>query len=127
MAYAFDQYRVQPTAMSHVKINYQNRPPVPNIGATANIKVASFNVLNYFNGDGLGGGFPTNRGAHSIAEFARQRDKIIKAIIEMDADVVGLIEIENDGTKSLSAIQNLVNGINAYLGSGTYSLSLIHI
>lgn len=121
MAYAFDQYRVQPTAMSHVKINYQNRPPVPNIGSTANIKIASFNVLNYFNGDGLGAGFPTSRGAHSIAEFARQRDKIIKAIIEMDADVVGLIEIENDGTGSLSAIQNLANGINAYLGAGTYS------
>ena len=31
------------------------------------LKVASFNVLNFFNGDGLGGGFPTARGANTQA------------------------------------------------------------
>jgi len=122
MTYAFDAFRVQPTSLSNVKINYQPRPSVPDVGASANIKVASFNVLNYFNGDGLGGGFPTTRGAHSLAEFARQRDKIIKAIIELDADVIGLIEIENDGVGPNSAIQNLVTGVNAYVGAGVYAV-----
>ena len=122
MSFAFDAYRLQPVSLSAIKINHQKRPDVPNVGSDATIKVASFNVLNYFNGDGLGGGFPTSRGAHSIAEFTRQRDKIIKAIIALNADIVGLIEIENDGTKSHSAIQNLADGINAYLGSGTYSI-----
>jgi predicted extracellular nuclease len=121
MAYAFDHYRIQPSSISAIKIKHQKRPPVPDVGHSASIKVGSFNVLNYFNGDGLGAGFPTNRGAHSLAEFARQRDKIIRAIIEMDVDILGVIEIENDGTNSLSAIQNLVDGINAYLGVGTYS------
>jgi predicted extracellular nuclease len=37
----------------------------------------------------LGGGFPTSRGADSASEFTRQRDKIIAAILAMDADVVG--------------------------------------
>jgi predicted extracellular nuclease len=122
MGFAYDQYRVQPTVLSAVKISHQLRPSVPNVGADANIKIASFNVLNYFNGDGFGGGFPTSRGASSLAEFSRQRDKIIKAIIALDADIVGLIEIENDGIGSSSAIQNLVNGVNAYLGAGIYSI-----
>ncbi|MCC6186827.1 MAG: ExeM/NucH family extracellular endonuclease, partial [Chitinophagaceae bacterium] len=122
MGFAYDQYRLQPTAVAAVKIKHQPRPTVPDVGAAANIKVASFNVLNFFNGDGFGGGFPTTRGASSLVEFARQRDKIINAILAIDADIVGLIEIENDGVKSSSAIQNLVNGLNAYLGAGTYAI-----
>nr|MBA3242765.1 ExeM/NucH family extracellular endonuclease [Acidobacteriota bacterium] len=80
-----------------------------------------FNVLNYFNGDGLGGGFPTSRGATTAAEFARQRSKIIAAIIAINADVYGIIEIENDGNGSTSAIQDLVNGLNDATAAGTYA------
>ncbi len=52
-----------------------------------------------------------------MEEFTRQRDKIIAAISTIDADVVGLIEIENN----TEAITDLVNGLNAYLGAGTYA------
>ncbi|MBN1484015.1 MAG: ExeM/NucH family extracellular endonuclease, partial [Chloroflexia bacterium] len=90
-------------------------PPAPG----GSVTVASFNVLNYFNGDGQGGGFPTARGAESLSEFDRQRDKIIPAIVGLGADVIGLMEIENDeGT--YQAIQDLVNGLNALEGAGTY-------
>ena len=89
------------------------------VGGT--LKVASFNVLNYFNGDGLGGGFPTPRGADSASEFTRQRDKTIEAILTMDADVIGLMEIENDGFGAESAIADLVNSLNAVAGAGTYA------
>lgn len=122
MGYAFSKYRIQPTSLPNVKINFAPRPSLPNVGAAANVRIASFNVLNYFNGDGAGGGFPTARGAHSAAEFTRQRDKIINALVAINADVVGLIEIENDGIGSNSAIQDLVNGINAVLGAGSYSI-----
>ncbi|HTN18723.1 MAG TPA: ExeM/NucH family extracellular endonuclease [Chitinophagaceae bacterium] len=121
MGYAFSKYRIQPVRISDVKFRYAARPALPSVGA-ANVRIASFNVLNYFNGDGAGGGFPTERGAHSGAEFTRQRDKIISAIAAINADVVGLIEIENDGTGSASAIQDLVNGVNAIMGTGTYSI-----
>lgn len=84
-----------------------------------NLRVASFNVLNYFNGDGQGGGFPTSRGASSLTEFQRQRDKIIVAINSMRADIIGLMEIENDGYGTYSAIQDLVNGLNAAAPAGT--------
>jgi hypothetical protein len=52
---------------------------------------------NYFNGDGLGGGFPTARGATTLEEFTRQRTKVIAALAALDSDIVGLVEIERDG------------------------------
>lgn len=76
------------------------------------LRVVGFNVLNYFNGDGQGGGYPTARGAKTAAEFERQRDKVIAALLALDADVIGLMEIENDGYGINSAIQDLVTGLN---------------
>ena len=78
------------------------------VGGT--LKVASFNVLNYF--------LTLNeRGANSAAELDRQRAKIVAALVAMDADVVGLIEIENDND---GAVADLVDALNAELGAGTY-------
>jgi predicted extracellular nuclease len=120
LGYAFSLYRIQPTANTAPTVLYAPRPGLPNVG-NADLKIASFNVLNYFNGNGAGGGFPTSRGAHSAAEFARQRAKIITAISQLNADVVGLLEIENDGTGANSAIQDLVNGLNTAMGANTYT------
>jgi predicted extracellular nuclease len=58
------------------------------------------------------------RGADSVEEFVRQRDKIVSAIAIMDADVVGLIELENNTSESLA---DLVAGLNDLLGDGTYA------
>nr|WP_256261021.1 ExeM/NucH family extracellular endonuclease [Shewanella sp. NIFS-20-20] len=58
-------------------------------------------------------GFPTARGADTTQEFTRQRDKIIRAIYDLNADIVGLMEIENDGFAEHSAIADLVAGVNA--------------
>ncbi len=116
--FAFSNYRLQPTVTP--SFNYAPRPAVPAVG-NSNVKMAVFNVLNYFNGDGLGGGFPTARGADSFSEFTRQRTKIITAISSLNADAVGLIEIENDGDGPQSAIADLVNGLNAVMGANTYS------
>ncbi|AFY32951.1 ExeM/NucH family extracellular endonuclease [Calothrix sp. PCC 7507] len=115
----FEGYRIQTS--TGVNFTPANPRPttVPDVGGT--LKVASFNVLNYFNGNGTGGGFPTSRGAENLNEFNRQRDKTIAAIIGLNADVVGLIELENDGYGATSAIQDLVNGLNAVAGAGTYA------
>lgn len=90
-----------------------------------NVKVASFNVLNYFTTIDQDGAacYPSMspsdcRGADSAAEFTRQRDKIINAIQAINADVMGLTEIENNGN---GAVRNLVDGLNAALGAGTYA------
>jgi Predicted extracellular nuclease len=57
-------------------------------------------------------------GADNLVEFKRQRDKIVNAIKAIDADVVGLMEIQNNGNV---ALQNLVDGLNAAVGVGTYA------
>ena len=117
--FAFGVYRIEPTEAP--TFTYASRPSVPTVGTAANVKVASFNVLNYFNGDGSGGGFPTPRGANTLVEFNRQRAKIIQAIKQLNADVIGLMEMENDGDAANSAIADLVNGLNAATASGTYA------
>ncbi|MFT5197000.1 MAG: putative extracellular nuclease, partial [Candidatus Promineifilaceae bacterium] len=118
--YAFNLYRIHPTqGADYTAVNPRTSDHEP-VGGS--LEVASFNVLNYFNGDGLGGGFPTSRGADDVAEFARQRDKIVAAMVAIDADVLGLMEIENDGYGSDSAIQDLVNGLNAATAPDTYAI-----
>ncbi len=113
-------YRLHPTAAPTItRVNHRTVVP-EDVGGL--VTVSSFNVLNYFNGDGAGGGFPTSRGATNAAEFARQRDKIIAAITTIDASVVGLMEIENDPSGvGVSAIEDLVAGLNAVVGAGTYA------
>jgi predicted extracellular nuclease len=119
MSQGFGSYRLHPTMPpAIVRVNERPAPPAP---SSDSLTVASMNVLNYFNGDGLGGGFPTSRGADTLGEFVRQRDKLVSAILALDADIVGLMEIENDGYGTTSAIQDLVNGLNDAAGAGTFA------
>ena len=105
--YAFGKYRIQPTqGATYAAAN--PRPGIPAVGGT--LKVASFNVLNYFTTLG-------SRGANTAEEFTRQRAKIIAALAAINADVVGLIEIENN----TAAIADLVAGLNGLMGAGTYA------
>lgn len=100
-------WRIQPTEGADVT-STNPRPEVPVVGG--DLQVASFNVLNYFTTLG-------SRGANSAAEFDRQEAKIVAAILELDADIVGLIEIENNGT----AVQTLVDALNEAAGSEVYT------
>lgn len=111
LGYSFDRYRIHPTVQPTF-VSTNPRPEAPALHADADLRVASFNVLNYFNGDGQGGGFPTSRGADSEAEFIRQQAKIVSAIVALEADVIGLMEIENDGFDEFSAIASLVAALN---------------
>ncbi|GAA3925962.1 hypothetical protein GCM10022406_09880 [Hymenobacter algoricola] len=120
LGYGFGRWRIQPLPGPDAPVFVVKRPEVPTFGRV-DLKVVSFNVLNYFNGDGAGGGFPTARGAKTAADFARQRNKIIVALARMNADVIGLTEIENDGTETTSALQDLVRGLNKTMGAGTYT------
>ena len=119
LTYSFGKYRVQPTAgADYARTN--PRPAAPeDVGGT--LKVASFNVLNYFNGDGAGGGFPTSRGADDLAEFMRQEAKIVSAIVGTGADIVGLVEIENDPEGETSALDDLTEALNKVAGTGAYA------
>lgn len=101
-------YRVQPTAgviFAEVNPRPAMAPPV-----AGRLKVASMNVLNYFTTLG-------DRGADTVEEFERQQAKIVAALVGLEADVIGLIEIENQP----SAVTNLLAAVNAELGAEVYS------
>jgi predicted extracellular nuclease len=116
----FDEWNLQPQKTMPSHFSNPPRPTAPpELGG--NVAIAALNVLNYFNGDGLGGGFPTPRGADSPAELDRQTDKIVNAITVLDADVLGLMEIENDGDGANDALAYLVNAVNTVAGAATYA------
>jgi predicted extracellular nuclease len=122
VSYSFGVYEIEPTQpVNFTRVNA--RPGVPNVGGT--MQVASFNVLNYFttidNGSPICGPLSNQdcRGADSASEFTRQRDKIVTAISKLDAEVVGLMEIENAPDNTPEA--NLVAGLNAATAPGTYN------
>ena len=103
----------------------------PEVGGS--VQVAGMNVLNYFNTwDGLPdtvdnctlgvSGGPTDcRGADTQLEFDRQAAKTVAAISTMGAEVVGVVEIENDGYAADSALADLVDRLNAVQGAGTWA------
>ena len=108
--YRFSEWRLQPlSAPSFTQSNPRN--PSPELEDSGNLIVASFNVLNYFNGDGMGGGFPTARGADDAEELSRQTAKLVSAITALNADIVGVMEIENDGYGDSSAIAQLADSL----------------
>jgi len=135
-------FKLQPTE-APIFSSDNARAPAPSIGSDAgnpggNIKIASANVLNYFteftngsNVDGvaiggcvLGSGarLTSNcRGADDIVEFARQNDKIVNELKTINADVVGLMEIQNNGGDVERSVKYLVKSLNDAYGAITYA------
>ncbi len=134
LSHRFGLYRIQPVAPAdYTAVNPRPAAPEP-VGGS--IRVAAMNTLNYF----LTLDYPTGdprdnkcgpgqnvecRGADADqpAEFTRQRDKLIAAIAGLDADVVGLNELENTlGVDPLGdPVNGLAAGLNDLLGPGTYA------
>ena len=125
-------YKLQPTETPTFS-RTNPRMAAPTVAA-GNVRVASANVLNFFTtftngGDATGAtgkgctiGSSTSasncRGADNMAEYIRQRDKIVNELKAMDADAVGLMEIQNNGD---TAVSFLVDALNASIGSTTYA------
>ncbi|MBB3009135.1 ExeM/NucH family extracellular endonuclease [Cupriavidus alkaliphilus] len=105
------RWRLQPVRGAGAPV-YQRANPrgtaPPRHPATA-LRVAAFNLQNYFNGDGQGGGLdaPGNRGAQDTAALARQQAKLVAALRGLDADVIGLMELQNNGYGPTGAIRQL--------------------
>ncbi len=106
----FGAWRLQPTQAPVFEARHPRSPAPAPVGGT--LRVASLNVLNYFTTLGA-------RGADSAAELERQRAKLVATIVALDADVLGLIEIQNNGG---AALRDLVAAVNAALGGPVYTL-----
>ena len=126
-------FKLQPTETPRFS-RTNERIPAP-VVASGNVRVASANVLNFFTtftngndawgrtGQGCKIGNSTSksncRGADNMAEFERQRDKIVSSLQAVNADVVGLMEIQNNDD---IAVGYLVEQLNGVMGAGTYAV-----
>jgi predicted extracellular nuclease len=133
LSFDFNLYRIMPTApATYTEVNPRPVAPDP-VGGT--IHAAAMNTLNFFltldttasdSGPGPCGGNANLdcRGADSSQpdEFSRQRTKLLQALVGLDADIIGLNEIENTpGVSPLGDPTNgIVAGLNTILGPGTY-------
>jgi 5'-nucleotidase len=151
--YRFDLWRFQPTEQvvgpdnAESPVSFTNtRTAAPDTSdidqlGTPDLRVASFNVLNYFtdlgdqdpdcnaywdrdgNGNNVQGGCD-QRGAWDAQDLARQTEKEVSAINALGADVVGLMEIENSakfGHNRDAALASLVAALNDKAGAGTWA------
>ena len=109
------------------------RTPAPNPGGS--LRVANFNVLNLFTtidsgGATCGPNARSCRGADSSTEFDRQLGKIVRALVAIDADIVGLNEIENNASASLEALVTALAAAGAdydYVDTGTIGTDAIKV
>jgi 5'-nucleotidase len=127
LSFGFNEWRLQPTTpvtattpeLQRTTFKSANpRTPAPE-AVGGDIRLASFNVLNYFvhfGGDA--------RGADDEAGLQKQEAKIVSAISALGADVVALEEIENsvrfEANDPQMALKRLVNALNAKDGAGTW-------
>lgn len=132
--YSFNLYRIQPTqGADYTPANPRPAAPEP-VGGR--LRVASMNTLNFFLTPDYPTGDPRDnkcgplqnvecRGADADqpAEFSRQRAKLLAALAGLNADIVGLNELENTtGVDPLGDPTNgIVAGLNDIFGAGTYA------
>ena len=121
-------YRVRPINALNGFINFEGTNPRPDSAPalTGSLRVVGMNLLNFFNSftgctNGVGGAATACRGAENPIEFDRQLPKTVAAITGTNADVIGLTEMENDGYGPTSAIQSLVDALNAATAPGSYA------
>ena len=118
-----DAWRIRPVTeeFSYAFTSANPRPTgLPDVGGS--LTVAGFNVLNYFltidttssNESGPCGASATLdcRGADSIEELGLQRAKLLAALSTMDADIFGLMEMEN--TPGVNPLADIVAGLPGY-------------
>ena len=124
-----DAWRIRPVepAFNYAFTSANARPAAPEVKGGP--KIASFNVLNYFLtidvtlSNSIGDCGPSQtldcRGADSEGELERQREKLTQALLGLDADVIGLIELEN--TPSVEPLAAIVEDLNDATSPDAYA------
>ncbi|MGR2739722.1 ExeM/NucH family extracellular endonuclease [Billgrantia sp. Q4P2] len=126
LTHAFDAYRLHPTLEPHFEDANPRPGPLPEPGER--LRVATFNVENYFLTLG-------QRGAANATELERQRAKLAAAVEGLQADILALVEVENDPRALADLVEQLSErtgiryravGGDANRGSDAIKLALIY-
>ena len=121
MNFTFNGFKIEPRAPYAID-SAEPRAASPDLADTP-LRIGAINLLNFFStldNSGTICGPASNqacRGADTVNELTRQTDKLVSALLAMDADIVGLSEIENNDSASLQA---LVDALNSASSPGTW-------
>jgi predicted extracellular nuclease/phosphodiesterase/alkaline phosphatase D-like protein len=120
LSFDFGKYRLHPTVpLAFVSAN--PRPAAPVAAPPGQLRIASFNVLNTFSTLNAGGALTDTglapRGANTAAELERQLASLSAALAGLKADVIGLMEVENDADDATLAA--IAGRLNAALPAGS--------
>ena len=125
-------FRIVPS--SDPVFDSQNPRPT-SVDVAGSLRVASFNTLNFFSTIDAGqdncgpSGASGCRGADSAEELERQLAKLVTALHKIDADIIGLMEIENNAGVALQMIVDRLNAsgndTHAFLNTGTVGTDVI--
>ena len=119
-----DAWRIRPTMANPATFTVANPRPAtpPAVGGT--IHVVGMNLLNYFTtidttaststGPCAPSGTLDCRGADSVAELNRQRERASIVICTLNADIYGFAELEN--TTPSASITDLLGAVNTRCG-----------
>jgi len=105
LAGTFHAFRVHPTRPPEWADGNPRR--LLSAPARGQLRIAVFNIENYFTDLG-------RRGAKSRSALARQQGKLVAAVAGLDADILGLLEVEN----TAAAARRLVKAVNARMAPG---------
>jgi uncharacterized repeat protein (TIGR01451 family) len=116
-----DTWRIRPTSATASSFTVANPRPVTPPAVGGAIKALSMNTLNYFttidttssssSGPCGPSGTQDCRGADSVAELNRQRERASIVICGLNPDVAGLMEVENN--TATTTITDLLGSVNA--------------
>jgi predicted extracellular nuclease len=138
LGYDFNLYRIVPTGPAdYTAANPRPASPAP-VGGS--LRVAAMNTLNYFVTPDYPTGNPLDntcgplnnvecRGWDSdqADELTRQRAKLLAALSSLDADIIGLNELEN--STGVEPLADIVAGLPgyAYINTGTIGTDAIKV
>lgn len=98
LTHAFDAHRLHPTQAPAFTDANPRPDALPAPGEL--LRVATFNVENYFTTLG-------RRGAANAEELERQRAKLAAAVAGLNADILALVEVENDPAALADLVEQL--------------------
>jgi uncharacterized repeat protein (TIGR01451 family) len=119
-----DAWRIRPVQATPATFTVANPRPTTAPAVGGAIKAAGMNLLNYFttidttssssSGPCGPSGGQDCRGADSVAELNRQRERASIVLCTLNPDVAGLMELEN--TTPSATITDLLDAVNARCG-----------
>jgi predicted extracellular nuclease len=137
LGYDFSLYRIIPTSPADYTAT-NPRPAAPE-AVGGSLRVAAMNTLNFFVTADYPSGVLDNKcgplnnvecrgwDSDQADEFTRQRTKLLQALSGLNADVIGLNELEN--STGVEPLESIVSGLPeyAYINTGTIGTDAIKV